>query len=248
MKSIPQMPQAKQQKVSKTNTKARDKVAQALSEARRLADEGDYPGSLKLHVWFHTNALAVQPSYYGVRLSFALADWIRLGEKYPPAMKKLKAIRNAKIARLKCGSKSRELFHDVVSSNHYLGETRKTVQLFKKIDSENPRFASKVYDLAETALIESKEFHLAKKHLGDPVWRLNHAKEDFELGMQCAKKRKESKFRLMYSRMHTRMFTEDALQIIRILRETGDKQGATEIEKDAQAFLKKAGIRNALKP
>ncbi len=242
------MPQTKHHKISKTNPKANDKAARALCEARRLAKEGDYPEALKQHVWFHTNALAAQPSCYGVRLSFALADWVRLGEKYPPAVKKLKAIRNAKIARLTSGRKSRELFHDVVSINHYLGETRRTIQLFKKIDSRSPRFAFKVYDLAETALVEGKEFILARKHLGNPLWRLSHAKENFEFGMQYAKKRNESKLRRMYARMHTRMFTEHALLIIRILQETGDREGATKMQLDARAFLNKAGIRNALKP
>lgn len=66
--------------------------------------------------------------------------------------------------------------------------------------------------------------------------------------MQYAKKRNESKLRRMYTRMHTRMFTEHALLIIRILQETGDREGATKMQLDARAFLNKAGIRNALKP
>jgi hypothetical protein len=58
------------------NQGPKDKAEQALVDARRLAQTGDYAGALEKHVWFHDNALAIRPGYYGVRLSFALADWV----------------------------------------------------------------------------------------------------------------------------------------------------------------------------
>src|SRR5258706_16231779 len=105
----------------------------------------------------HNNALAVRPSYYGARLSFALAYWVELGRKYPPALQKLKFIGDEKNARLSSGTKERELFHDVVSINEYLGEQERTIDLFKKIDSSDPEFQPKVYDLPVSTLVRSKD-------------------------------------------------------------------------------------------
>ena len=39
------------------------------------------------------------PSYYGVRLSFALSDWVELGTLYPKALDTLKGIRAEKTSR-----------------------------------------------------------------------------------------------------------------------------------------------------
>lgn len=220
-----------------------DKAEAALAQARLLAEKGDYAGSLKKHVWFHENALTIHRSYYGVRLSFALADWIRLGTKFPPARKKLKAIRDEKTTRSLRPRKSRELFHDVVAINHYLGEPGKTVKLFKRIDSVEPRFASKVFALAETDLVAKKEFKLARKHLGDPFTRLAKAKADFEEGLEFARQKGRSRSR----RVFERMFTEDVVRIITILRRTGDPLEARKIQRTAQSVLDSRIIRNAFK-
>ena len=192
----------------------------------------------------HNNALAVRPSYYGARLSFALAYWVELGRKYPPALQKLKFIRDEKSARLSSGTKEREPFHDVVSINEYLGEQERTVDLFKKIDSSDPEFASKVYDLADSALVGSKEFVLAKKHLGDPAARFAHAKADFDDGMEYAKKKEADASR----QASERIFTEDVVRIITILRETGDRDSAKKIQGDALSVLNNPAIREALQP
>ncbi len=214
------------------------------ADARRLAQSGDYAGALAKHVWFHNNALALRPSYYGVRLSFALSDWVELGRKYPPAMQKLKSIRDEKNAGLSSGTKDRELFHDVVSINEHLGEQEKTVQLFKKIDASDPEFASNVYDLADSALLENKEYALAKKHLGDAARRFAHAKADFENGMRYAKETVGAAQR----QADETIFTDEAVRIITVLRETGDRDKAKKIQSEALSVLNTAGIRDALQP
>jgi len=222
----------------------KDEAGKALEDARRLAQNGDYAGALEKHVWFHNNALALQPSYYGVRLSFALADWVELGRKYPPATQKLKSIRDEKSARLSSGTKDRDLFHDVVSINQYLEEQDKTVQLFKKIDASDAQFASNVYDVAASALLQSKEYSLAKKHLGDPAARFAHAKANFEQGMGYAKEKGGDATRQAFERI----FTDEVVRIITVLRETGDRDNAKKIQSDALSVLNSADIREALQP
>src|SRR5687767_1724267 len=65
-----------------------------LYEAREDAAAGRYEDVLAKHVWFHGNALKYTPGLDGVRLSFALADWNRLGAAYPPALGKLRRMRD----------------------------------------------------------------------------------------------------------------------------------------------------------
>jgi tetratricopeptide (TPR) repeat protein len=222
----------------------KDEAERALNDARRLAEAGDYAGALEKQVWFHNNALAIRPGYYGVRLSFALADWVELGKKYPPALEKLKSIRDAKMASLSTGTRNRELFHDVVSIDEYLGETKQTVDLFKKIDASNPEFASEVFDIADSALLESKEYQLAKKYLGDPEERLAHAKANLDRGMKWAKQKGGDHSRQAFEKI----FTDEVVRIITILRETGDRGSAKKIQNQALSVLNSPGIGEALTP
>jgi tetratricopeptide (TPR) repeat protein len=222
----------------------KDEVEWALNDARRLAKAGDYAGALEKQVWFHNNALAIRPEYYGVRLSFALADWVELGKKYPPALEKLKSIRDVKVARLSAGTTDRDLFHDVVAINEYLGETKQTVDLFRKIDASNPEFASKVFDLADSALLESGEYQLAKKYLGDPEERLAHAKANFDDGMKWAAEKGGESAR----RAFEKIFTDEVVGIITILRETGNRESAKKIQSEALVVFNGPAIREALTP
>src|SRR5690349_10482282 len=74
---------------------AEDQDPQAvLNEARQLAQAGKYEEALAKHLWYHENALRIQPSQLGVRVSFALAAWRDLGEKFPKAHDALVGIRD----------------------------------------------------------------------------------------------------------------------------------------------------------
>ena len=218
-----------------------DNAQRALDDAKRLADQGDYKGSLAKHVWFHDNALKVSPSYYGVRLSFALSNWIELGNKYPNALEKLKSIRDEKTSRLLAGEMNRELFHDVESINAHLGEVASTVQLFKRIEAVNPRFASEVFDVADEALLQAGEHGLAKKYLGDPKKRLDAAKRNFNEGMAFAKISGDASGQAI-----ERIYTDEVVRIVVILRETGDNKVAKDIQADALKTFESSEIRNAL--
>jgi hypothetical protein len=57
-----------------------------FSRARQRIEDGQYEEALADLIWFHVNALLEPRAWSGVRRSYALDDWIRLGELYPPAM------------------------------------------------------------------------------------------------------------------------------------------------------------------
>src|SRR5258707_14878994 len=46
-----------------------DKAGDALRQAKVYAQRGEFEKALQEQVWFHNNALQVDRSYYGVRLS-----------------------------------------------------------------------------------------------------------------------------------------------------------------------------------
>lgn len=220
-----------------------DQAKMALDAARHLAAEGKFQDALEKHIWYHDHALEVDQGQYGVRLSFALADWIELGGKYPPALNALLEIRDRKTSRLLAGEAGRELFHDVMSINERFGEHAATVGLFKKIDVMQPQFAEEIYDLADEALITAGEYALAKKYLGDAGRRFEIAKSNF---VECLEYSETSQFRDMSRRTAEMIFAGDVVRIVTVLDKTGDFAVAREIQAKALVVLDNPAIRNAI--
>jgi hypothetical protein len=64
---------------------SKDRTGDPLDDARRLAADGKFEQALQKRIWLHDHVLETHPNYYGVRLSFALAEWVELGKEYPKA-------------------------------------------------------------------------------------------------------------------------------------------------------------------
>jgi serine/threonine protein kinase len=96
-----------------------------LDAAREDAREERFEDALVKHVWFHENALKYGSGLTGVRLSYALADWKRLAERYPPALATLKETRDRAATHVKVGINVIESFHEFESINRTLGAYEK---------------------------------------------------------------------------------------------------------------------------
>lgn len=152
---------------------------QRLIRARELTQAGKYAEALREHVWFHEHALDEIPSLSGVRLSFALSDWVNLAKVYPPALRKLKSIRDETIDELFGKNGSFKLFHDIASINEYLEETSTTHQAFLRLDIEQPELARKCADVAMDAIVAAKDFKLARRYWPLPEDELLEASDWF---------------------------------------------------------------------
>lgn len=144
------------------------KATERYHAARAAAATGRYEDALCEHVWLHNHALEEEPALYGVRLSYALGDWVELAKRYPPAMVALKAIRDEKSDRLSRGDGDRRLFHDVRAINEHLDQQGSTYELFVRLREANSALAEKCADLAMAAIVGSKDFDLARKLVRDP--------------------------------------------------------------------------------
>lgn len=219
-----------------------DTPADPLVEASHLADEGKYEEALQIHLWFHNHVLERWPAYYGVRLSYALHDWVELGRKYPKALATLKSIRETKTSRLFAGEQDRDLFIDVEAINRCLTEPKATVELFIKIEAANPEFAASIYSVAEEDLVAAQEYTLARKYLGDPLTRFAEASQRLDRGREYARTRNSEASR----QAHESIFTERVVRIITVLDKTGDPELARAIQSKALAVLDNSQIRDTL--
>ena len=150
-------------------TCAEDEASKTLKDAGAFVRAGEFEKVLERHQWYHANALSVEPSQYGVRLSFALSGWKKLGDKYPPALASLINLRDQGIQAALDGKAAPESFHDVISINRTLKEEAKSVALFKTLAEKQPEFAKKCFRYMDDTLVGTGELELFRNTAGN--WR-----------------------------------------------------------------------------
>jgi len=59
-------------------------ATKVLREARQLVKSEQYAAALEKYIWFHDHALAFDRALAGVRLSYAIFEWLDLGKVWEP--------------------------------------------------------------------------------------------------------------------------------------------------------------------
>jgi hypothetical protein len=216
-----------------------------LQEARRDTRAGRFADALAKHVWYHNNALKYEPALAAVRLSFALSYWHQLASVYPPALIKLRIIRDEvaeKVRRKPAGSSpfdSFAAFQEFSSINRELQEDGKTKDLFVWLDANRPNVAKIVFGPAEPALIQSKEYLLCGKYL-DPDHTLEQEIEIYRLHKQMSEPRKE------FQEFRENHFSDSVATLVALLVLNGRKADADRISREALKVKDDAAFRQAL--
>jgi hypothetical protein len=136
-----------------------------LAEAHADRVQGRLDDALAKHVWLHTEGLRARPSFVGVRNTFALAEWNRLGYRHPPALEQLRAFRDTAEAQVRADRRRYDAFLDFAAINRTLDEETRTRDLFVWLDTHDAAMAERLHEVAQPALVESRDYALAAKYL-----------------------------------------------------------------------------------
>jgi hypothetical protein len=215
-----------------------------LAETRTLIQEGKNEEALKRCIWFHNHALEYQESMTGVRLSFALSDWKKLGDQYPPALAALKEIRDQKTKKIIDSADNPNLFQDVASINRTLYNNDKTVSLFKSLSEVKPQFAKDCWIFAKPYLFESKSYDIIKKYIGNPMLEFNSIKERFFLLNKIPESITTGRDRLKVN--FSNNFVNESINLIQFSVAVKDIKSAKEIQKMALAVVDDYRLKNIL--
>ncbi len=211
-----------------------------LNEARSLAGQGKYEEALRKHLWFHENSKNA-PGMGGVRLSFALADWIKLGEKYPKAREALVGVRDDDLRAFEAGRGTFELFHDLASIDRYLDERAKTIALFKEIRIKKPELAALCYLVAEEDLASAREYAICGEFIADATARLDQMASNREMQAKFALKGQPR-----MEKMADQAFVKSVRRLVEILVGAGRKPEAEDVRTRALVVLDNPSIRSAV--
>jgi hypothetical protein len=213
-----------------------------LSEAEDDARAGRYGDALAKHIWFHENALKFDPALYGVRLSFALHSWKSLGDSYPPALQKLRAERDGAADGVRAGKDASSGFHDFAAINQILEEDEKTRELFVWLDANRPPVATKVFGVAEPALVKAREYRICGKYL-DPEPSFRRLVRLYE---ETKKMSEGSDYSREMGEFAEKSFTNGVSTLVALLVVNQRKAEADRIADEARKAWNDAGFRRQL--
>lgn len=215
-----------------------------LQEARADTRAGRYEVALAKQLWYHDNALKLQPSQSGVRLSFALSHWLELGEEFPLALSKMKQVRDDVDARIRDKEQVRVKFtdfHEFVAFNRTLRDEQRTVDTFKWLDGASAEDAARVFHVAEPALIKLKQYELCGKYV-EPERDLKRIGDNYESGLKLAKDR----FGERHREFTEKKFLNDSTTLVALLAQTDRKAEAEQAAKTVKSFVKDAALQKKL--
>lgn len=218
--------------------------AESDIEAERNAD------ALAKLEWLYHNVLSFAPAMYGVRNSYLLVDWSKLGQSYPPAAQRLAAEREQAEADVRKGSASRETFNrfnDVVAISRELKDDAAPHELFAWLDANQPEIARAVYPVAQPALVRAKAYPLCGKYL-EPQKKLQREIELRRMNLKLEAEQANQKDMPAFANPR---FSNQTELLVSLLMQNGRKEEAAKIaaealkEWDDAEF--RAGMAEALK-
>ncbi|GGC19098.1 hypothetical protein [Pseudoduganella buxea] len=218
---------------------------EVLERARKARLENRFEDALRDHLWFHENALAVEPGLAGVRLSFALRDWIYLAEQFPLARRALQGLRDRDTGRLLSGAPGRDLFRDIAAINSALGEERATHELFVQLDLQLPDLARQCFDMALPALVAAEDFALARRYLSEPMERVRALAAHLNgYTEQLAKSGNTSSAPALLATVLN--YTKEVRMLALVLARQGEDELADQVTAAALDTLASAAVRDAV--
>jgi hypothetical protein len=208
----------------------------ALKEARDLAKEGDYAAALDKHVWYHEHSRGT--AHTGVRLSFAMSDWVNLGEQFPPAKEKLLGIRDQQEKALMTGKGGFTEYTEVSAIDRVFKQQDKTYQMLGKLFEKSPEVAKKCFFGAADMLIERKDYPLFLELADAPMNWLRRNTDILQLWQQQDNKRALDS--------HLTSIAKQGRQYLEALSGVGEHASAETLHKDILALTKDQTYETAL--
>ena len=115
----------------------------ALANARAFFKTGEFAAALAQYEYFFDHAIEEEESLYGVRLSYCLDEWARLGSKYPPALQRLQ-FKAEEAHDLLLRTRKSDRFHDYIAICEYLHRDEAPIELFLTLHKTDRELAQSV--------------------------------------------------------------------------------------------------------
>jgi hypothetical protein len=205
-----------------------NRALEVLRQARQFVKSHEYASALEKYIWFHHHALDIDRGLVGVRLSYAISEWVALGQVYPPAKSALESLRDTKAKSLARGTDDVSLFHDVAAINLAFGQVERTSDLFQIIAGVDRAVAEKYFHIALESLVHTKDFDLARSFLLHPQKYIDQFVIPLNLAPQYTGRSPE-----MIQEILERVYVKNVGLILRVFLGVGEDVVANELRQYA---------------
>jgi len=138
-----------------------------LEKAREAVKLKNYADALKIYNNFFDITFK-NSSKYGVRLSYCLSEWKKLGDIYPSALEKLENKRDETLLLFK-NKREPERFHDYIAICKQLKTPELPMEEFMYLHKTNKTLSTQIVRFLWDELIENKEWSICIGYLDDPL-------------------------------------------------------------------------------
>lgn len=205
-----------------------------LTETRAVIAAGKYPEALERCLWYHENSRAAV-GMGGVRLSFALSEWEKLGGLYPPAHEAMAKTRDDELDKLQAVGGDFSLFQEVAAFNRALHEDSKTVDEFVQLAKAHPTDAERYWPVAEDVVYAYKRYDIVKDYVGDVQREYDKAVEQRMTLLGIAAKSASGGTHL--TGFADDAFVKKAIRLIAFAKASGNLEGAQRLVGEAEAVV-----------
>jgi hypothetical protein len=215
-----------------------------LKEARAAVKAGDYALALSSYERFFDRALLDQgedDNYYGVRLSYCLDEWARLGERFPAARARLEAKAIEALAAFESTTDS-EKFHDFQSIRDHLGLKDSVLSKFAEYHESRPELAVVALRFMWNRLVEAKRWDICAAYLKDHKTKYESALYKFDETMKICLA-DSSLGGEDFARQIKGWYVRDVGNLLGALKNTGNKDAAAQLETAVAADMESRGYQ-----
>jgi hypothetical protein len=209
-------------------------ASEHINAARLATTEGDFQAALDHYVWFHEHALEEDLAFIGVRLSFALVEWIELGRKFLPAADALQTKLLSYTTDLLSGKLDEQVLRDTVAINECLTDWQANHSLFCKLRYVDAQFTNRYSSLFLPSIFKSEDYSLAREYLKEPASSIQRLAKDLKESVSYIQSAsipdKDDAVDAMVNG-----FLEDVKMILLVHQRTGDINFAEELRERAIA-------------
>jgi hypothetical protein len=186
-----------------------------LADARAAFKAKEFAAALAQYEHFFDHALEEEESLYGVRLSYCLDEWARLGAKYPPALERLK-FKAEEAYDLLLRTREPARFHDYISICKYVQRNAAPIDAFLALHKSDRELAESIVQFIWDELVDAKQWEVCSTYLADPNAGYANALRKFDVSMKiCASDR--SLGGVEFEEQIRGWYVRDVTNIVRVL-------------------------------
>jgi hypothetical protein len=165
--------------------------SEVLKSARKHVDNKEYAEALKDYKWFFENSTKIRSSMFGVKHSYCVDEWRKLGNLYKPALELYRAEILKRKNRLIEGETNWDLFMEFDALCEYDDKKNEVVEVFMAFDNDDQKmdFTKRIFSPIKEDLLSFGHIDICSKYTTDPAREAGHIIELHRLNVEFEKER-----------------------------------------------------------